>query len=163
MIASPPRVHARVHLCLAVLLARGTAHTACFRMPGCTRSSFLCGKPCVNTGAISTAAWKICAAEVCFPKVKGAAAALSLFVSPEAVRLAHGPYPRHCLAVLSPDTGQTAGLRLSRRTPSSFLGCRHSCVGHDLTERSPVECCFTVGRNAAAALRLYVFVSPAAV
>ena len=28
--------------CLAVL-ARGTAHTACFHLSGCTRSSFLCG------------------------------------------------------------------------------------------------------------------------
>lgn len=84
------RARARAHFCLAVLLARGTAHTACLRLTGCTRSSFLCGKLCVmgmilwnslmDTGAISTVALKICAADFCFPKGRGAAAALSLYL-----------------------------------------------------------------------------------
>ena len=65
-----------------------------------------------------------------FPMGRDAAAALSLyvFVSPAAVRLGHGPYPRQCLAVLlSPDTVQHACLRCGR----------HLRVGHDLMERSP--------------------------
>ena len=56
-------------------LARDTAHTACFHLSGCTRSSFLCGNPCVNTGAISTAAWKNCLADFCFPNFGWAGAA----------------------------------------------------------------------------------------
>ena len=72
-IARPPRACARVHSRLPVFLARSTVHTAYLRLTGCTRSSFLCGTPCVmgmitwnplmDTGAISTAALKICAAE----------------------------------------------------------------------------------------------------
>ena len=37
------------------------------------------------------------------------------------------------------------------------------CVGHDLVERSLVEFSFSMGRDTATALTLYVFVSPAAV
>ena len=74
-----------------------------------------------------------------FYKGRDTAAALSLcvFVSPAAVWLGHGPYPRHCLAVLSPDAAQNACLLLSSSARSSFLCGRHLRVGHDLMERFP--------------------------
>ena len=137
------------HFCLAVLRARGTGHTACFRLPGSTRSSFLCGKPCVmgmiiwtplmEAGAISTASSveNLCGG-ILFSKGQGCCCSLeSVFLSPAAVRLGHVPYPRHCLAVLlSPGTAQNA-CRLSSCSRSSLLCTRHLCVGHDLLERSP--------------------------
>ena len=55
-----------------------------------------------------------------------------------AERLGHGPYPRHCLALLlSPDTAKNARIRMRSCTRSYFLCGRHLCVGHDLVERSP--------------------------
>ena len=62
----------------------------------------------------------------------------SVCVSPAAVRLGHGPHPRHCLAVLlSPEKVQNTCLRLSSCTRSSFLYGRHLRVEHEIMKRSP--------------------------
>ena len=75
--------------CSSAPLSGCTPRTGHGPYSGCTRSSFLCGQPCAmgmiiwnplkDTGAISTAALKICAVEFCFPKGRDAATALSLY------------------------------------------------------------------------------------
>ena len=69
------------------------------------------------------------------------ATALSLyvFVSPAAVRLGHGPYPRHSLAVLpSTDAAQNPAsvCPAALEVPSFVVGI-YFRGGHDLMERSP--------------------------
>ena len=67
-----------------------------------------------------------------FPEGKGCCGCSfeSIFVSPAAVPLGYGPYPRHCLAVvLSSDTAKNACLRQSRScTRSSFFCGPHLFV-----------------------------------
>ena len=80
-----------MRVCLPVLLARGTAHTACLRLFGCIRSPFLWGKSCVMGMRVSMApshrhrclfyssVENLCGG-ICFPKRKGAASTLNLFL-----------------------------------------------------------------------------------
>ena len=93
-----------LYLYLQQLHDSGTAHTACFRLSGCARSSFLRGKPCVmgmkmwnplkDTGAISTAACNIVRRYFVFQRKGCCCSSQSTHISAAAVRLGHGPYTR---------------------------------------------------------------------
>ena len=134
-----------MHLCLAVLLARGTDHTARLRLSGCTRSSFLCDKHCaigmiiwkplMDTGAISTAALQNCAAELCFPKGRDVAVALSLCISNSCTTQAR-PIPPSTVSLCSSHQTRPRvpadDWLTAFEVPSFVLSIYALDVGHDL-------------------------------